>query len=238
MASFPTRKTYTYQDLIKMSTEELKKVRKTLRDSTTRKIRKLNKKGVTSNPAIARLTKKIKEGKVRPIKQIRLSKSQMKYLSKVERSKKLKQAEYDRRQELIKEALNYQSFNQAKTSTYKGWEEYQKYLEDILGDGYKNLSDKEKSKFWEMYNEQKQFIEDHLHDDSLGILKWLTAYLDARNAKHVGTKKDKRVFKEFLDNLNDERIKEAELNNTKNDMMNRTQGFINSTEKVFTSLNK
>lgn len=238
MASFPQRKTYTYQDLIKMSTEELKKVRKTLRDSTTRKIRKLNKKGVTSNPAISSLTKKIKEGKVRPIKQIKLSKSQMKYLNKVERTKQIKQTEYDRRQELIKEALNYQSFNQAKTSTYKGWEEYQKYLEETLGPGYKNLSAKEKSKFWEMYTEQKQFIDDNLHEDSLGILKWLSEYLDARKAKHAGTKKDKRVFKEFIDNLNYERIKEEELNKTKNDMMNRTQGFINATEKVFTSLNK
>ena len=224
--------------------EELKKVRKTLRDSSLRKIRKLQEKGFTSTPAVHGLTTKMTEGKVAPIKLIKLNSRQAKAIEKAQKEmakakkkrakdkakwKKLKakkakvkakakeqqlraqrleakKPEAQRRRDMITESLEYQTFNQKPTSTVRGATKFEKDLNERLGKGYENLTEKQKSKFWDIYEEQRKYIEDYLHEDSERLQEWLASWLERRNAKRI-TKNDSKAFDEFVSNLYESKLK-------------------------------
>lgn len=197
------RKTYTYDDLSKMSLDELKKVKKTLRDSTTRKIRNLNKKGIKSTPAVHGLAERVSKGKVAGIKGLTLTKSQMRYMRKAEKIRKTKlerETKAQQKKRLIEEALDYQTFNQKPTSTPTGFKKYEDSVSQRLGEGYDMLSETEKKKFWELYEEYRTMIKDYFNDDSERIQQWLANYLLSRGAKRI-VKGDRQAFKEFMENL-------------------------------------
>ena len=203
------RKTYTYDDLANMSIQELKKVKKRLRDSTTRKIRTFARKGIVQTPAIHGLAERVAKGKIANIKGLKLSKAQSKQLrksQKIRESYKARETVAAQRRRLIEEALDYQTFNQKQTSTVTGFKQYEDAVSQRLGEGYDRLSDKQKSKFWKIYEEFRAQIEDFLKDDSERIQQMLSAILDARKAKRI-TKNDRAAFEEFLNNLQESKAK-------------------------------
>ena len=221
------RKTYTYDDLVKLTTQELKKVRKTLRDSSLRKIRKLQEKGFKSTPAVHGITKKMTEGKVAPIKQIKIGKRQAKSLEKIQKAKAGK-SEAQRRRDMINESLEYQTFNQKPTSTVRGAKKFDMDLNERLGKGYENLSEKQKNKFWDIYEEQRKYIEDYLHEDSERLQEWLASWLERRNAKRI-TKNDSKAFDEFVNNLYESKLKYESANAIKD-----SKGFSPTQEGFWT----
>lgn len=221
------RKTYTYDDLVKLTTQELKKVRKTLRDSSLRKIRKLQEKGFKSTPAVHGIKQKMTEGKVAPIKQIKIGKRQAKSLEKIQKAKAGK-TEAQRRRDMINESLEYQTFNQKPTSTVRGAKKFEMDLNERLGKGYENLSEKQKSKFWDIYEEQRKYIEDYLHEDSERLQEWLASWLERRNAKRI-TKNDSKAFDEFVNNLYESKLKYESANAIKD-----SKGFSPTQEGFWT----
>lgn len=187
-------KLYDYMDLFKMSLSELKKVKKKERDTVTRAIRNLQKHGITETPATAGLEEKIRAGIVKPISQLKATPKQK---PKIKREK----------QRLIAEIMEYQEYKKSSTGTYEGFRYYQRETEKRIGPEYQKASEDEKKRFWEIYEERRQMIEDY-GLDSDRIQQKLSRYLSGKWGKKATeqTKSEhfRRLVKEEYNNVNEQ----------------------------------
>lgn len=235
------KKTYTYVELQKMTEEELKPIKKLLRDNVTRNLRKLQKGGYNETPATIGLSKAIESGIVTPMPKIKIGSIKIaslnRFMKKVQKAhakakkakakakaKKAKEkakaeaakekAEYkeakekakqlktiakeakDKKQNtkltekdrLIGEIIEYQNYQESSTGTLAGMKKFEADTYERLGDAYRNSSKQSKRKFWELYDEQREMIENNALD-SKELQKLLANYFSARNGERVTKKR-------------------------------------------------
>lgn len=178
MANKPYRvakKTYSYVELQHMTEAELKSVKKLLRDNVTRNLRKLQKGGFNETPATLGLAKAIKAGIV----------PQMPHINAVPSAKAKKQAtKITEKQRLMGEIFEYQNYQSSSTGTLAGMKKFEADTNERVGDAYRDSSIESKRKFWELYDEQRDMIENN-GLDSKELQKLLANYFSARNGKRI-----------------------------------------------------
>lgn len=132
-----------YSDLAGMSYDELKKLSSHLRKMTWQRVSRLKQKGYHSlSPAVSSLSKKMKLGAISSFEK----KPAKKGKAKKDTSR------------LIGEIMVYSGFLSSKTSTIKGYREYEKKTKNRLGDAYEEASTDIKRKFWEIYETRRKDI--------------------------------------------------------------------------------
>ena len=178
MANKPYRvakKTYSYVELQHMTEAELKSVKKLLRDNVTRNLRKLQKGGFNETPATLGLAKAIKAGIV----------PQMPHINATPSAKAKKQAtKITEKQRLMGEIFEYQNYQSSSTGTLAGMKKFEADTNERVGDAYRDSSIESKRKFWELYDEQRDMIENN-GLDSKELQKLLANYSSARNGKRI-----------------------------------------------------
>ena len=178
MANKPYRvakKTYSYVELQHMSDAELKSIKKLLRDNVTRNLRKLQKGGFNETPATLGLAKAVKSGIV----------PQMPHINAAPTAKAKKQAtKISEKQRLMGEIFEYQNYQSSSTGTLAGMKKFEADTNERVGDAYRDSSIESKRKFWELYDEQRDMIENN-GLDSKELQKLLANYFSARNGKRI-----------------------------------------------------
>lgn len=239
MASKPYRvakRTYSYNELARMTDKELKSIKKLLRDNVTRNLRKLQKGGYNETPATIGLSKAIESGIVTPMPHVKIASIKMasltKFIKKVQKAhakakkakakkakekakaekakekaefkeakekakqlrtmakeaNKKKKTELTEKQRLIGEIIEYQNYQESSTGTLAGMKKFEADTYERLGDAYRNSSKQSKRKFWELYDEQREMIENNALD-SKELQKLLANYFSARNGERVTKKR-------------------------------------------------
>ena len=250
------KKTYTYVELQHMTEEELKPIKKLLRDNVTRNLRKLQKGGFNETPATLGLANAIESGIVPPMPHINIS-SMTKFIKKVKKAKakkakekakakkakekaKAKEAkekakaekaevkeakekakqlktmakeakkktELTEKQRLIGEIIEYQNYQASSTGTLAGMKKFESDTYERLGDAYRDSSIESKRKFWELYDEQRDMIENN-GLDSKELQKLLANYFSARNGKRI-TKQRSEDWEAMVNAAYDEEFGAAE----------------------------
>lgn len=187
MANKPYRvakKTYSYVELQHMTEAELKSVKKLLRDNVTRNLRKLQKGGFKETPATLGLAKAIKSGIVPQMPHINITPPK----PKNEPKKKKKKTELTEKQRLMGEIFEYQKYQESSTGTLAGMKKFEADTNERVGDAYRDSSLESKRKFWELYDEQRDMIENN-GLDSKELQKLLADYFSARNGKRISKKR-------------------------------------------------
>lgn len=218
------KKTYSYVELQHMTEEELKPIKKLLRDNVTRNLRKLQKGGFTETPATIGLSKAIEAGIVTPMPHLKIQ-SMNKFIKKVQKAnakakkakakkakekakaekakeraevkeakekakqlktmaKEAKKTELTEKQRLIGEIIEYQKYQESSTGTLAGMKKFEADTYERVGDAYRDSSIESKRKFWELYDEQRDMIENN-GLDSKELQKLLANYFSARNGKRI-----------------------------------------------------
>lgn len=148
---------YVYKNLATMKNDELKMLRDKMRKETVSKVKKLLQSGYKDSPALLGLEKSIENGVVPAIKGI---------------GAKGKSVEGKPRYKYIGEILAYQRFTNAKTSTPTGMANTEFMTDLRLGDAYANATAAQKRRFWELYEEQRMFIDDNMLDSDRILTKF------------------------------------------------------------------
>ena len=206
---------HSWQQLNAMKLEDLEKLQKSLRASTLRRIRNLSKAGSVATPATAGLARKADKGVIPKIARIEhLGKS-----AKTSKPKKVKTAKTPstkvkkvtppkipapkptafKKSDIIRQIMEYEKFLTSKTSTVRGAKDFNNITESRLGDMYAQASDKQKEKFWELYDEIRDDVENP-QVDSDRIQKSVVAAFIGRGYKYITNKRREEV-KEILDTI-------------------------------------
>lgn len=206
---------HSWQQLNAMKLEDLEKLQKSLRASTLRRIRNLSKAGSVATPATAGLARKAEKGIIPKIARIEhLGKS-----AKTSKPKKVKNAKTAtskvkkttppkipapkptafKKSDIIRQIMEYEKFLTSKTSTVRGAKDFNNITEARLGDMYAQASDQQKEKFWELYDEIRDDVE-NTYVDSDQIQKSVVAAFIGRGYKYITTKRLQEV-KDILDSM-------------------------------------
>lgn len=179
------KKTYSYVELQHMSEAELKSVKKLLRDNVTRNLRKLQKGGFKETPATLGLAKAIKSGIVPEMPHLNIKAPKPKNEKK---EKKKKTTEITEKQRLMGEIFEYQNYQASSTGTLAGMKKFEADTNERIGDAYRDSSLESKRKFWELYDEQRDMIENN-GLDSKELQKLLANYFSSKNGKRISKKR-------------------------------------------------
>ena len=193
------KKLYSYNDLMKMSIPELKKVKKLYRDDVTRNLRKLRKAGVKTTPATLGLQRALKSNA--GFKPYNIDLGDLQSTPNKTKTPRPKFSPQQQRASLISEIAESQQFLTSKTGTVKGYKQVESNMDTRLGGAYSNAGVDVKRKFWELYEEQREFIEENALDSD-EIQKALANYFAGANGKRI-TQKRRDWFKKLVEDAYD-----------------------------------
>lgn len=206
---------HSWQQLNAMKLEDLKKLQKSLRASTLRRIRNLSKVGMVETPATVGLARKAEKGVIPKIARIEpLGKS-----TKPPKPKKVKTAKTPstkvkkvippkipapkpipfKKTDIIRQIMEYEKFLNYKTSTVRGAKDFNNSTEERLGDIYTQATLQQKRKYWELYDEVRDDVENSQVDSDRIQRAVVVAFL-GRGYKNI-TSKRKQEVKDILDTM-------------------------------------
>ena len=199
------KKIYTYVELQHMTEAELKSVKKLLRDNVTRNLRKLQKGGFKETPATIGLATAIESGIVPQMPHINITPPK----PKNEPKKKKKKTELTEKQRLMGEIFEYQKYQASSTGTLAGMKKFENDANERIGDAYRDSSLESKRKFWKLYDEQRETIENN-DLGSTELQKKLADFFSSKNGKRI-TKQRREEWEKIVEEASEKAmLEEAE----------------------------
>lgn len=206
---------HSWQQLNAMKLEDLEKLQKSLRASTLRRIRNLAKAGLVATPATAGLARKADKGVIPKIARIEdLGKS-----VKTSKPKKVKTAKIPstkvkkvtppkipapkptafKKSDIIRQIMEYEKFLSSKTSTVRGAKDFNNSTDTRLGDMYTQASPEQRAKFWALYDEIRDEVE-NTYVDSDRIQRAVVVAFIGKGYKRITSKRMQEV-RDILDSM-------------------------------------